>query len=53
MVAFRTIFGMKCSTERYGENSWVVITGAASGLGREAAIKLAKSGFNIIVIGNS
>jgi 17beta-estradiol 17-dehydrogenase / very-long-chain 3-oxoacyl-CoA reductase len=36
--------------ERYGNNSWALITGAAGGLGRSYAVQLAKKGFNIIAI---
>ena len=28
MVAVRTVFGTRCTTERYGKDSWAVITGA-------------------------
>ena len=34
---------------RYGENSWVVITGGANGIGGATAKKLAKQGFNIYI----
>lgn len=35
---------------RYGKNSWVVITGASDGIGKEFSIQLAKRGFNIALI---
>ena len=38
--------------ERYGNNSWVVITGASSGQGKEMAIQFAKRGFNLLMIGS-
>jgi 17beta-estradiol 17-dehydrogenase / very-long-chain 3-oxoacyl-CoA reductase len=36
--------------KRYGDNSWVVITGATSGIGLCYAEELAKKGFNIILV---
>jgi 17beta-estradiol 17-dehydrogenase / very-long-chain 3-oxoacyl-CoA reductase len=38
--------------ERYGKNSWVIITGASSGQGYEFAIQFAKRDFNILMIGS-
>ena len=38
--------------KRYGEGSWAVITGASSGQGRVMAHKLAKEGFNLLLIGS-
>ena len=38
--------------ERYGENSWVLITGPSSGQGKQFALQLAKRGFNIILVGS-
>jgi short-subunit dehydrogenase len=38
--------------KRYGKNSWVIITGASSGQGRDFAIEFAKRGFNILMIGS-
>ena len=38
--------------ERYGKNSWVIITGASSGQGYDFAIAFAKRGFNILMIGS-
>lgn len=49
-VFWRYFFGTKASTERYGENSWAVITGATDGIGRAAAMYLAELGFNIVLI---
>jgi len=37
---------------RYGDGSWVVITGASSGQGYDMAMALAKRGFNICMIGS-
>lgn len=38
--------------KRYGENSWVLITGCSSGQGRFLALEFAKRDFNIILSGN-
>ena len=38
--------------ERYGKNSYVAITGASSGQGKEFAIQFAKRGFNLLLIGS-
>lgn len=38
--------------ERYGENSWALITGPSSGQGKQFALQLAKRGFNIILVGS-
>ena len=35
-------FGTKCTTARYGEGSWGVVTGATDGIGKAAAIYLAR-----------
>lgn len=32
------------------EGSWAVITGASDGLGKEFALQLARSGFNILLV---
>jgi len=37
---------------RYGEGSWVVITGSSSGQGRRFALEFAKRGFNIVLTGS-
>jgi len=37
---------------RYGVNSWVMITGASSGQGKNFCIEFAKRGFNILLIGS-
>lgn len=36
----------------YGKNSWIVITGASSGQGKDYSIEFAKKGFNILMIGS-
>ena len=38
--------------ERYGNHSWVIITGAGSGQGYDFAIEFAKRGFHILMIGS-
>ena len=38
--------------KRYGKNTWVAITGASSGQGRDFALEFAKRGFNILMIGS-
>ena len=38
--------------ERYGKDSWVLITGASSGQGKRFAIEFAKRKFNIILSGS-
>jgi len=38
--------------KRYGEGSWVVITGASSGQGYELALAFAERGFNLLLIGS-
>jgi short-subunit dehydrogenase len=38
--------------KRYGKNSWVIITGASSGQGKDFALEFAKRGFNILMIGS-
>lgn len=36
--------------KKYGPNSWVVITGASDGLGKQFAFEFSKQGFNCILI---
>jgi short-subunit dehydrogenase len=38
--------------KKYGENSWVLITGCSSGQGKLLALEFAKRDFNIILSGN-
>ena len=35
---------------RYGEGSWVIVTGATDGIGKSMCIEFAKLGFNIILV---
>lgn len=37
--------------DRYGKDTWVLITGSSSGQGKIMAIEFAKRGFNIILVG--
>ena len=47
---YRTFFGVHATTDRYGKDSWAIITGSTDGIGKAAAIHLAKQGFNIVLI---
>lgn len=47
---YRTIMGTQCTTERYGENSWAVVTGSTDGIGKACAKHLARQGFNIVLV---
>ena len=38
--------------KRYGQKTWVIITGASSGQGKDFALEFAKRGFNILMIGS-
>ena len=49
-VLNRTLFGVRATTSRYGENSWAIVTGSTDGIGKAAAIYLAQQGFNIVLI---
>lgn len=40
-------------TKRYGEGSWVLVTGATDGIGKGFCIELAKKGLNIILVSRS
>ncbi|CDW88550.1 short chain dehydrogenase reductase family protein [Stylonychia lemnae] len=50
VVISRLYFGTKVTTQRYGENSWAIVTGSTDGIGKRIAIELAKRGFNIVQI---
>ncbi|CDW81761.1 short chain dehydrogenase reductase family protein [Stylonychia lemnae] len=51
LVLIRNLFlGTKVTPQRYGENSWAVVTGSTDGIGKALALELAKRGFNIVLI---
>lgn len=39
-------------SDRYGKNTWALITGPSSGMGRQFAMGLAERGFNLYLIGS-
>ncbi len=52
-LVIRMYFGTKASPDRYGHNSWAIVTGASDGIGKEFALDLARRGFNIVLISRS
>ena len=44
------VFSRKNLIDRYGRGSWVLVTGASDGLGKQYAMDFAKDGFNIILM---
>ena len=50
IVTYRSFYGTKCTADRYGVDSWAIITGATGGIGKFSALELAKRGFNIIIV---
>jgi 17beta-estradiol 17-dehydrogenase / very-long-chain 3-oxoacyl-CoA reductase len=46
----RTFMGVKATPERYGKDSWAVVTGSTDGIGKAAAFNLARRGFNIVFV---
>ena len=42
--------GTRCTTARYGEGSWGVVTGATDGIGKAAALYLGRQGFNVVLM---
>jgi 17beta-estradiol 17-dehydrogenase / very-long-chain 3-oxoacyl-CoA reductase len=56
-IAIKSFYKFCCMKEinhieRYGPNSWALITGGSSGQGRQFALKLANKGFNILLVGS-
>jgi 17beta-estradiol 17-dehydrogenase / very-long-chain 3-oxoacyl-CoA reductase len=49
-VFTRLFFGTKVTTERYGAESWAIVTGCTDGIGKQLALQLAERGFHIVLI---
>ena len=49
-IFYRSMFGTKATPERYGKDSWAIVTGCTDGIGCELARDLACKGFNIVLI---
>ena len=49
-LVWRSYKGTQASIERYGKDSWAVVTGSTDGIGLAAAKNLASRGFNIVLI---
>lgn len=47
---FETFQGVQATTERYGKDSWAVVTGSSDGIGLAFAKNLAQRGFNIVLM---
>jgi len=53
LTVFQYVFmSEKNLKERYGTNTWVMVTGPSGGIGKQLALKFAKRGFNICLVGN-
>ena len=39
--------------KRYGEGSWVLVTGASDGIGKAYCLEFARQGFNIVIVGRN
>jgi short-subunit dehydrogenase len=52
-IAYISLIPGKDLLKRYGDNSYVMITGASSGQGKVIAEEFAKQNFNIIIIGSN
>jgi len=51
---FKNIFRKRHNLlERYGNNTWALVTGATDGIGKKFCEELAKEGFNIILVSRS
>jgi len=51
-IGYKQFVSKKNLSERYGEGSWVVITGASRGQGKHMAEEFASDNFNLILIGS-
>ena len=52
-LAYQTFFGTPVSVERYGRDTWAIVTGSTDGIGKAQALNLARRGFNIVLISRS
>jgi short-subunit dehydrogenase len=52
-LAFRHFFATPCTPARYGQQSWALVTGGASGQGLAASLELARRGFHVVLASNS
>ena len=50
-LVWRTLLGARCTTARYGVDSWAIVTGCSDSIGRASARYLARQGFNLVLIG--
>jgi 17beta-estradiol 17-dehydrogenase / very-long-chain 3-oxoacyl-CoA reductase len=50
---YRTQYGTQVTPDRYGKNSWAVVTGSSDGIGLALAKNLAHRGFNIVLMARS
>ncbi len=51
-IIYKSVIPKKDLAKRYGERSWVVITGASRGQGKHMAEEFAADNFNLILIGS-
>jgi 17beta-estradiol 17-dehydrogenase / very-long-chain 3-oxoacyl-CoA reductase len=47
---YHAFAGVHATTERYGKDSYAIVTGSTDGIGKAYAMHLAKQGFNIVLI---
>ena len=52
-IGYKYYVSEKNLAERYGKNSWVIITGASRGQGKYLACEFASRNFNLILIGSN
>jgi 17beta-estradiol 17-dehydrogenase / very-long-chain 3-oxoacyl-CoA reductase len=54
IIIFKNAFsGIKATPERYGADSWAIVTGCTDGIGLECAKHLVRQGFNIVLVSRS